>query len=456
MIGYVEAINTCEIAGWALDPSTGDSPLVSIIINGVNYLDFIPKLPRADLIGIVSPHGVLGFRVPIAPYALVKGDNDIRILFADTQTPLVNGVNTVRFWADERIKAGLALSIVKRGQWVIDWGEYDGAVLKFTGWGIIPPGARSFSVTANGRPLDIDIQEYDDIRRHYRLPEGVQSKKFSAEYRFPESDPSVTLAFGDGHNAFDPSQNYYLPKTFKVQPPPGQMVRVAGTDSSFKFECEGFGLYIKFKSIYERFSNKKLAAANTLDWGCGCGRHCRYFTDTNKSLTGVDIDKENVQWCSDNLKGTFLHSRLEPPLPFNDNSFDFIYAVSVLTHLSKKHEAMWLEELRRIAMPGAILVLTTIGGSALFQMGRSDEYAAAQINGGFIDLGKNDDLKGYVEDGYYINAAHSLGYIHEEWGKVFEILHIEENCIGNLQDAVVLRKSPDSRGESDMSTNRSS
>ena len=39
----------------------------------------------------------------------------------------------------------------------------------------------------------------------------------------------------------------------------------------------------------------------------------------------------------------------EPPLPYADDSFDLVYALSVLTHLPVETQRRWLEELARVA-----------------------------------------------------------------------------------------------------------
>ena len=47
-----------------------------------------------------------------------------------------------------------------------------------------------------------------------------------------------------------------------------------------------------------------------------------------------------------------------PPLSFEAEKFDFIYAISVFSHLDDNHTALWLQELQRIAAPDAILAIS--------------------------------------------------------------------------------------------------
>jgi SAM-dependent methyltransferase len=100
-----------------------------------------------------------------------------------------------------------------------------------------------------------------------------------------------------------------------------------------------------------------------LDFGCGCGRVARWFNDLDgRELHGCDRDVRLVKWCQANLP--FLQATTngpEPPLPYARNSFDVIYALSVLTHMSDALELAWLLELRRVMAPAGVLWFSVSG-----------------------------------------------------------------------------------------------
>ena len=103
-----------------------------------------------------------------------------------------------------------------------------------------------------------------------------------------------------------------------------------------------------------------------LDWGVGCGRVARHFPAAQRTrLTGCDIDRDNVGMVRGASAGTFVASRLAPPLPFDDASFDMVYGISVFTHLREPMQLAWLDELARVTRSGAILLLTTHGETAI-------------------------------------------------------------------------------------------
>jgi SAM-dependent methyltransferase len=98
-----------------------------------------------------------------------------------------------------------------------------------------------------------------------------------------------------------------------------------------------------------------------LDFGCGCGRVVNWLMMQAPFawFYGVDVDKEAIDWCVQNLKGAhFQTTSPKPPLPYPDEHFDVIYCVSVFTHLDEDMQDAWLAELKRILKPGGILIFT--------------------------------------------------------------------------------------------------
>jgi SAM-dependent methyltransferase len=104
-----------------------------------------------------------------------------------------------------------------------------------------------------------------------------------------------------------------------------------------------------------------------LDFGCGCARVLRHWHGLpSVRLHGSDLNPRLVSWCRAALPfAEFSRNSLAPTLPFADGSFDFVYAISVFTHLPEQLQRPWLRELERVLAPGALLLVTTKGGSRL-------------------------------------------------------------------------------------------
>jgi len=100
-----------------------------------------------------------------------------------------------------------------------------------------------------------------------------------------------------------------------------------------------------------------------LDFGCGCGRVARHWaTVDGPEIHACDYNRELVAWCQANLPfARTTHNELAPPTPYEAASFDLIYALSVLSHLSEPLQHLWLAEFRRLLRPGGLLVLSVLG-----------------------------------------------------------------------------------------------
>jgi SAM-dependent methyltransferase len=104
-----------------------------------------------------------------------------------------------------------------------------------------------------------------------------------------------------------------------------------------------------------------------LDFGCGCGRILRWFREVPDSchIHGCDIDARAVAWCDRHLPfGEFKVNAEDPPLPYEEGSFDLILSLSVIDHLDAPDQEKWLIELKRVARPGAVLLVTFMGRTA--------------------------------------------------------------------------------------------
>ena len=101
-----------------------------------------------------------------------------------------------------------------------------------------------------------------------------------------------------------------------------------------------------------------------MDFGTGWGRIARCFLRdiAADNLVGVDVDPGLVAVCSANCPGPrFLQCNPMPPLQFQNESFDFIVAYSVFSHLSEAACKAWIAEFARVLKPGGMAALTTRG-----------------------------------------------------------------------------------------------
>jgi SAM-dependent methyltransferase len=184
-----------------------------------------------------------------------------------------------------------------------------------------------------------------------------------------------------------------------------------------------------------------------LDFGCGAGRTLRHFLDEAEraEFYGCDIDGSSIDWLGEHLSPPLrvFQSEEQASLPQADAFFDLVYAFSVFTHLTDEWGG-WLLELHRVLKPQGLLFATFLNEAQWkdFGQGTWDEDR----------VGMNVIKKWNPWDGGGPIVFHSEWWIHEHWGRAFEILSIEhrdpEEPEG--QGAVLLRRRADRQERADL------
>lgn len=341
--------------------------------------------------------------------------------------------------------------------WCLDTFRVEDDFIEIQGWALAPqrdPSGISFAI--NDRFFDhvsFPGPRKDIERIFWFLPQAKMSA-FACRANIPRRD-----AFSKGHaviNCVDgktraplnDDHNFYCndPEANELPVPnAGRRRRVQGGESDVGFRIDGFSTYMKLGLALRKAVNRNLDDfSSILDWGCGCGRVVRHMRDLERaSITGVDIDEDNVSWCRRHLSfGRFSSIPLHPPTPLEDASFDLLIGVSVFTHLREKEQFEWLEELRRIASEGAILLLSIHGEASVARGRLQPEHYFILQHKGFLDAGPSGDLEGELnETGYYRTTFHTRKYIDQTWSEYFEIIDWIPGYLTNHQDLLVLRKS---------------
>lgn len=96
------------------------------------------------------------------------------------------------------------------------------------------------------------------------------------------------------------------------------------------------------------------ARPRILDAGCGTGGNLGRYARLGEAV-GVDPSPDAVRFCRERGLASVHEAGVEE-LPFEDGSFDLIASTDVLEHVPDEGGA--LRELRRVAAPGGVLLLT--------------------------------------------------------------------------------------------------
>jgi SAM-dependent methyltransferase len=226
-------------------------------------------------------------------------------------------------------------------------------------------------------------------------------------------------------------------------PPAELRFRVHGDLSQKTFLNVGRQVANNIRNCVERVGGEWSSFNDVLDFGCGSARIIRYFLaeEDGKQFTGIDINQELIEWCETHINGVnWKLTPTHPPTPLADKSFDFIYGISVFTHLDRELQAVWLKELDRLIRPGGLILLTVNGTTYTRHINLEEQKRGKLIDNGFLYL---SGVKGkWKLDGlpdFYQTAIQTTDQVQQSWSEHFEILGHFEGGINKLQDAVLLK-----------------
>ncbi len=246
----------------------------------------------------------------------------------------------------------------------------------------------------------------DKLRYHF-----YKIKNFNKNSRFKKQHPTIKLP-----------PDYYIYESFQID-----------YEEYYLKSRESARWIVSFLQKY-----KPVGPYNILDWGCGPGRIIRHLPDVldkESRFFGTDYNAASIKWCKANLPDIdFNLNGLEAELPYDDGFFDYIYGISIFTHLSEKMHHEWMVELHRVLKPGGILMLTLHGDAFMPKLSKAE---LAEYNAG------NIVVRGNVKEGHRTFAAFHPKAFTDRLFKPFDVLeHIAQKAGTGKpqQDVWVVRK----------------
>jgi SAM-dependent methyltransferase len=229
--------------------------------------------------------------------------------------------------------------------------------------------------------------------------------------------------------------------------------RTCGPVSEASYIDGGVTLACQIYSVFNEFSDLS-KNITVLDWGVGSGRVAvplkRGFMHA-ANVIGRDVDKVNVEWCKANLSDIGVElCDFYPPLDLESSSVDMIYGISVMTHLTEGAQFAWLKELRRVLKTGGICILSTHGDYAVAWQTMDDQsWLSIQdpsilerlgtfgISDGIVD---RTSLGVSLMANYYRGTLQTRGQVEDMWSNYMEIVAYYPAGVTVFQDMVVLKK----------------
>lgn len=179
-----------------------------------------------------------------------------------------------------------------------------------------------------------------------------------------------------------------------------------------------------------------------LDFGCGCSRVLRFLIPflPQTRFRGCDIDNIAIEWSRKHLPDTaFSVVPHLPPTAYEREQFDFIYGLSVFSHLDLPRQILWLDELHRILRPNGLLLLT-VQGSVAYNVVKdtlSEKDRAYFDATGFLFL---ENISDKVLPDWYQTAIYKEKFARLVFNLGFDILRYDPQGMTACQDLLLLRK----------------
>jgi SAM-dependent methyltransferase len=173
-----------------------------------------------------------------------------------------------------------------------------------------------------------------------------------------------------------------------------------------------------------------------LDWGCGCGRVLRHWSDLPRTrVLGCDITPKMVEWCQEHLPfAETTVNDLSPPLPYGEATFDLVYAFSVMTHLSKDLQQVWMQECRRVLKPGGYVLFSTLGEYFVSRDRLTEEERSSFAGGNLVVLYETSPGTSLC------SAYHPPEYVGRELAGDLDVVTFRAAADDGRHDIHVLRK----------------
>lgn len=126
-----------------------------------------------------------------------------------------------------------------------------------------------------------------------------------------------------------------------------------------------YGLFFKYQRKHYQDILEKIKGEvdlkeyrNIIDLGCGTGALCSVFADLGMEVTGVDSASAMLEVATKKTKGSgirYYQGNILEKLPFDDNSFELVFASYVAHGLKKRERKKMYEEMSRLSSKLVIL-----------------------------------------------------------------------------------------------------
>ena len=339
--------------------------------------------------------------------------------------------------------------------WLVDGIDVsdDGRVV-VRGWALPDSGDMTIGmITLNGRPPDEFARiQNQGLANSFPWHDNADWAGFHAAFHGVDITAD-TLKFSYVGRwtriPFNRWQDIYFPmrvwrsRAF-IEPTAPQMIRTQGSSSVFSYVTYGATGAYMLQELTKTFFGKTLADFPRIcDWGSGCARVVQgvHRLAPGSSITGLDIDQDNIEWSQRSVPfATFHQVPLSPPTNIPEQTFDLLYGFSVFTHLTKDAFEAWRDEIHRMMKPGGVVLVTINRGGSMAQTTDAD-LIMRTLETGFDDSRGDHALDGKISDEtFYRGTFLTADLAMRIFSTRFRVREIVAQAGGGGQDMVVCER----------------
>ena len=118
--------------------------------------------------------------------------------------------------------------------------------------------------------------------------------------------------------------------------------------------------YLAFRDIPMLIEEHAGTIDSALDYGCGAGRSTRFLKRLGLDVVGVDVSPDMLEQARSKDRSGEYHQISSGHLPFEDSTFDLVFASFVFVEVSRLEEIeSVLTEMKRVLRKDGVVVFVT-------------------------------------------------------------------------------------------------
>lgn len=185
-----------------------------------------------------------------------------------------------------------------------------------------------------------------------------------------------------------------MPTKSKLQAMPDERTREWWNQKMSSGYFTDFAYFFSYPNM-QKFN---LAGKQVLEIGFGYGRELSQFCCIGANAHGIDITDDAPKIAAEKLSSMGINPLPELKtydginIPYDNNTFDFIYSCFVIQHMSKVNARKLISEAVRVTKPGGTLLLEFFGVREWVSDDEHDVFSGDEINGMYNNAFTKDQV----------------------------------------------------------------